>query len=105
MNIWENLPYLRWHIVFVIIPSIILWAVYWRYLIKYKKTILAITLLSFFWGSIFNLVASTVLHVWFYRNTLGIFIFGLPLEEYMFLLLVPQELSAILLLGYKKLYE
>jgi lycopene cyclase domain-containing protein len=105
MSIWNNYPYLRWHLVFVIIPSIILWVFYWRYLVKYKKTILAITALSFIWGLIFNLVASTTLHVWYYQNTIGISFLGLPLEEYIFLLLVPQELCAILLLCYKKLYD
>jgi len=104
MNIWNNLPYLRWHLIFVITPSIILWALYWRYLVKYKKTILAITVLSFVWGLLFNLVASTALHLWFYRNTMGIFFLGLPFEEYVFLLFVPQELCVILLLCYKKIY-
>ncbi len=105
MNIWNGLPYLRWHLIFVITPSIILWALWWRYLIKFKKIILEIATLSFIWGLIFNLVASTALHVWYYDNTIGSFFLGLPLEEYIFLLLVPQELCVILLLCYKKMYD
>ena len=97
-------PYLLWHLIFVFGVSLVVWSSSWRYLLQYKKTILYIAVLSFLWGLIFNLVASAVLKLWFYNNTLGIFFFGLPLEEYLFLLLVPQELVCILLLIRRKIY-
>jgi hypothetical protein len=98
-----TLPYIRWLIIFVIIPSATIWLFYWRYLINYKKTIICITLLSFCWGLGFDLVASPVIHVWDFNNNLGVTFLELPLEEYIFLLLVPQELAVILLLLRKEI--
>jgi len=95
-------PYLKWHIIFVLIPSIVIWMWYWKYLIKYKKTLLWITGLSIIWGFIFDLVASPILKLWFFNNSLNIYFAGLPLEEYMFLFFVPQELAIIFLLLRRK---
>ena len=102
MEFW-NFPYIRWHIIFVILPSIIIWTLYWRYLIKYKQTIIWIAVLSFIWGIIFDWVASPILKLWFFDNNLGVYFLGLPIEEYLFLIFVPQELTAILLLIRKNL--
>lgn len=98
MSWFLQYPYVRWHIVFVLIPSIVLWVLYWPFLIRYKKTIVWITCLSFLWGFMFDLVASPLTGLWFFSHNLNIYFFGLPLEEYLFLLFVPQELVAILLL-------
>lgn len=102
MNIWDH-PYLRWHILFVIIPSLVIWIINWRFLIKYKQTFLWITVFSFIWGFIFDLVASPILNLWFFDNSLYIYYLGLPLEEYLFLLFVPQGLTAIMLLIRKRI--
>ncbi len=100
-----SFPYLSWHIIFVIFPSIALWIIYWSVVKEYKYFLLKITGLSFFWGFIFCIVGSVYLDIWFYKKTLGLFLFGLPLEEYMFLLLVPQFLSLIFILITKKFYD
>lgn len=104
MNFW-NFPYIRWHIIFVIIPSSIIWLLHWRYLIKYKQTLFWIATLSFLWGLIFDLVASPLLRLWFFDNNLRIYFLGLPLEEYLFLLFVPQELTIILLLMRRRVHR
>lgn len=97
MSIWDY-PYVRWHIIFVFIPSILIWLCYWRYLVQYKQTIVWITILAFLWGLVFDLVASSYLRLWFFNNNLNIYFFGLPLEEFLFLIFVPQELVSILLI-------
>lgn len=98
MNWLINYPYLLWHSIFVFMPSIVIWILQWRYLIKYKHTIIWISVLSFLWGIVFDWVASPMLGLWFFNHNLNIYFLGLPLEEYLFLLFVPQELAIILLL-------
>lgn len=100
-------PYLRWEIIFVFVPSLIIWAFFGSYLIKYKKIILKIAVASFVWGLVFDLVASPTLGVWHFHPTenLRITFLGLPIEEYVFLTFVPQELTSILLLVKKILAD
>lgn len=106
LEYFMGLPYMRWNIIFVFVPSIIIWFFYWKYLLKYKKTILYVTVGSFVWGLLFDLVASPILNVWHFNSmqNLGISFLGLPLEEYLFILIVPQELTAIVLILRKDFY-
>jgi len=98
MNWFLDYPYLRWHIIFVIVPSLIIWLWQGHYLKRYKRTFLIICLASLVWGFIFDLVASSVLKLWFFNDNFNVYLFGLPLEEYMFLLFVPQLMASIFLL-------
>lgn len=101
-----SLPYMRWHIVFTFTPLIIMWIFYGKYLIKYKKTILFVMAGSFSWGLLFNLVASTWLHIWnYYPPTLGIWFLGLPIEEFIFISVVPIEVASFMLILRKKNYH
>ncbi|MFA5991274.1 MAG: hypothetical protein WC794_03450 [Candidatus Doudnabacteria bacterium] len=91
-------PYLTWLIIFVFIPSILVWMIWWRYLIGYKKTLFFVTTLAVVWGLVLNLSCSTWLGIWYYQNHLGITWFGLPLEEYLMMIFLPQQVVAWFLL-------
>lgn len=99
----ENLPYLKWLIIFVFIPSIAVWTLFWKYLINYKKTIIFVTVLALVWGLVLNLSCSTWLGIWYYQNHLGVSFLGLPIEEYLMMLFLPQQVVAWFLL-IKKYY-
>ena len=97
---------MRWHILFTLIPSILLWTFFGKYLLRYKKTILFITLGSFLWAIPVDVLATPILKIYFFNPTkdLGIHWLGLPLEEYLFILLIPQVITAIALLIRRRMY-
>lgn len=97
-------PYIAWLTIFVFIPSILLWVFNFNYLKKYFKVFVVVIIGSFIWGFCFDIVGSVLWHTWTYYNTLGPWFLGLPLEEYLILLTLPQELTVILLLLRKKIY-
>ena len=97
-------PYLFWLSIFVFLPSILIWAIYWNFLKKYFRLFVFITIFAFVWGIFFDIVGSSLWHIWFYTHNLNLYFLGLPLEEYLILLFLPQELAAILLLIRKKIY-
>jgi lycopene cyclase domain-containing protein len=101
----SNLPYLKWLIIFVFIPSLIMWVFYWKFLIKYKKTIIFITVLAVSWGLVFDIIGSVKWGVWYYTKNLGIYFLGLPLEEYLILFFLPQQITAVLLLIRKGIHN
>lgn len=103
MNWLIDYPYFRWHLFFVIVPSLALWLWRWRYLLKYKKTIAIIAAGALVWGFVFDIVASPVLGLWFFSHNSNIYWLGLPLEEYLFLLFVPQLMAVIFLLLRKEI--
>lgn len=97
--VW-SLPYARWHIFLTIIPSIIIWSVWGKYLWQYKRTFIILTIGAFIWGFPLDILSVPVFHVYGFdqvHNT-GISFLGLPLGEYLFFLLVPQEAIAVTLL-------
>jgi hypothetical protein len=96
--IFPNLPYLSWLTTFVFIPSAIVWLIFWKYLIKFKKTFIFVTAFSLLWGLLFDIVGSSHWHIWYYTHNLNIYLLGLPLEEYLILLFLPQQITAIFLL-------
>lgn len=85
-------------------PSIFIWALYWKYFEDKLYIFIFITLCAIIWGFLFD-IAGTHFGVWFYDKTLSFSFLGLPLEEYLLLLLLPQEIIAILLLIRRKIYE
>lgn len=99
----KHLPYLSTILIFVIFPSIILWGLYYRYLKNYLKVFVIITICSIIWGFLFDIIGVNW-GIWFYNKTLGISYLGLPLEEYLLLFLLPQQITAMLLLIRKKIY-
>ncbi len=97
-------PYLLWIIVFVVLPSLFLWFRYGAYLKQFRNLFLFIGACAFVWGLAFDLVGNPILHIWSYEHTLGISIAGLPIEEYILLLTLSQEITGILLVVRKKIY-
>lgn len=97
---------MRWHILFTIIPSILLWSIWGEYFLRYKKTFLFVTLGAFLWGLPLDLLNVPLLHVYYFNpvHNLGIRFLGLPLEEYLFFLLIPQETVAMILLLRRRIY-
>ncbi len=102
-----SLPYVRWHIILTITPSIIIWSIWWRYLIGYLKVFLLTTVGAFLWGLPLDILSVPVSHIYGFNSTqnMGINFLGLPLEEYLFFLLVPQMAVAVTLLIRRILYE
>lgn len=96
-------PYLLWLIIFVFIPSILVWTIWWKYLIGYKKTFFFVTTLAVVWGLALNIICSTWLGIWYYQNHFGVTWLGLPLEEYLMMIFLPQQAVAWFLL-IKKYY-
>ena len=108
MNIFSFLwsyPYIRWHVYFIFIPSFAMWIFNWKYFLRYKKTFAFITLFIFLFGLPTDIIASVILHLWYYNplQHFGPFMLGLPLGEYAFLLFFPQEFVALLLLLRRRL--
>jgi lycopene cyclase domain-containing protein len=101
-----NLPYMRWHLIFTVIPSIVLWTGWHSYLSKYWRVFIFVTLCCFLWGLPLDLLSVPISHIYGFHPTqnLGSNFLGLPLEEYFFLLLIPQEATAVILILRKKLY-
>ncbi len=102
-NFTTEYPYLTWHLIFVLLPSIYLWIKHWRYYIKFSKTFIYITILSVIWGALFDTVALRD-DMWFFNQekSLGILFWDIPLEEWFFFFFVPQFIIAFVLLYKKK---
>ena len=101
-----SFPYVRWHIIFIILPSIVFWLWQGKYLLRYKKTYLYATILALLYGIPADIFASPILKLWYFQSQyhLGNFYFNLPLGEYVFILLAPQLLVSILLVVRKYAY-
>ena len=104
MNIIEQLPYLSWILIFILFPSLVLWAFFRNYLRQFFRLFLFFTIFAFIWGLFLDILGSSIWRIWFYENNLGIYFLRLPLEEYLTLLFLPQELVIMLLLIRKKIY-
>jgi hypothetical protein len=55
------------------------------------------------WGTILNVSCSSWLGIWYYQNDLGARFLGLPLEEYLMMFFLPQQVVSWFLL-IKKYY-
>lgn len=93
------MAYIYWLTIVVWIPIIVLWIFNWKYLYKYIKAV--------FYCVIFSLLFSVPWDYWaiksriwlFHPDTnLGIWIGGLPVEEYFFIVFVTILISTIALL-------
>lgn len=97
-------PYLFTLIIFILLPTVVLWIFNWQSFFPSIKLFIFVGACSLIWGFLFDIVGSVEWGIWFYRNTLGINLLGLPLEEYMTLLLFPQFVTALMLLIRRKWY-
>ena len=93
------MTYIYWLSIFVWLPLLLMWAFNLRYLLSYKKTFL----LCIFWSLVFSVpwdywAIRTQIWIFPADTNLGIWIGGLPLEEYFFIVFVTLLASTITLL-------
>lgn len=95
--------YFTWLLVFILIPSFLLLIKFWKVYLRYPRTLLAVVGGSFIFGFPWTALA-TGTGVWFFnRNAvLGIWILNLPLEEVLFLVVVPVFVGLLGLILIKK---
>lgn len=93
------MSYIVWLLVFIWIPTLLLWIFRFKLLWKYRK--------SLFWAMLFALVFSIpwdifAVHnrIWYFPagGNLGVWIFGLPVEEYLFMATVTLLVGSITIL-------
>lgn len=92
------MAYIAWLTIFVWLPTVLLWLIHFKTLKKYKKTF------SFciFWALVFSIpwdLWATKTNTWNFPEgyNLGIWIGGLPLEEYLFIIFVTFLVSTLTL--------
>lgn len=83
------MAYLIWLSIFVWLPTLLLFIFNFKLLWKYKITLLHVMFFALIFSIPWDLLAVNT-HIWFFptSNNLGIFIGGLPLEEYLFIICV-----------------
>lgn len=93
------MAYLKWLTIFVWLPLFVLWATHFRILWKFKRTI------SFcvFWALVFSIpwdLWAIHTQIWIFPSdtNVGIWIGGIPLEEYFFIVFVTMLISTITLI-------
>lgn len=103
--LWQ-FPYVRWHVFFTFLPTLLVWSFFWKYLLQYKKTLIYATVLALMYGIPADLLASPGLHLWVFNTYMhfGQRIAGLPLGEYVFILCTPQLIVSLLLIIRGKMY-
>lgn len=97
------LTYPIWLFVFVFLPLILLWILKYKDLIKYKR----VFFLALIGSSIFSIpwdIISVKESIWYFKeeNILGIWLFELPIEEYIFIVMVTLFFASITVLLWKK---
>jgi len=96
--------YLIWLFVFVVIPTVVLVALYWRVLKQHWNVVLlaqvGAMIFSFPWDYI-----SIKEQIWYYETPyiVGKWIWGLPIEEYLFIVLVTLLFSCISLVVWDRI--
>ena len=92
------LSYLKWLTIFVWIPTLVLWVWNFRVLKRYKKTLLICVGCALLFSIPWDLWAIGT-HIWIFppENIVGIWLFGIPLEEYLFITTVTVEICTLTL--------
>lgn len=80
------MQYIFWLLFFVGIPTAILWAWQPKLLWKYRRTLLW----AMFWALAFSIpwdIYALKTHIWLFppEDNLGLLVFGLPVEEFIFM--------------------
>ncbi|MBI4170725.1 MAG: lycopene cyclase domain-containing protein [Candidatus Aenigmarchaeota archaeon] len=92
----EQLTYMILLLVFTGLPILYFWLRQYKFLIKFKKiflyTLIGTSVISFFWDYI-----AVKDNVWIFHNILGIWILGLPLEEWLFFWFVSFAIVSVIL--------
>ena len=93
------MEYIQWLSIFVWAPLLVLWILNWQYLSRYKQTFLYCIGFALLFSVPWDILAVQT-QIWqFPQDTnLGIWISGLPLEEYLFMIFVTLLISTTTLL-------
>ena len=85
------MEYLVWLFLASVIPLLLLWLRYWKLLWKYRATIIFVTVLMFIIHVPWD-IAAVSSGLWYFPEgkNLGFFIVNLPLEEYLYTILIPM---------------
>ncbi len=80
-----HLDYIKWFLEFAWLPTLIVWVLFWRILVPYKKVFLYCLIGSLIFGTIWDYWAT---HYWLWHfskaHTLGLNFLGIPVDEYIF---------------------
>lgn len=96
--------YLLWLLIFALLPLVILWIIKFRDLMKYKLVFFLAPIGSLIFSVPWDIIAVKE-GIWFYKdsNIIGIWLFGLPIEEYIFIIFVTLLFAIITVLLWKKI--
>ncbi len=98
------MEYVIWLTIFIILPTVFLWVLNWKYLTQYWKPVIYCAI----WALIFSIpwdIWAVYADIWrFHEGTnIGLPILGLPIEEYLFMILVTAQISTVVLLIRKRI--
>jgi len=90
------LEYLIWLFIFVVTPISVLYLSFRKVLKPYKKVFIYVAILSVVFATFWDIIA-TWLTVWYFppEKNLGLIIFNLPLEEFLFMIFVSIWISML----------
>lgn len=97
---------MRWHLTFTFPVFFLLWLFGWKYFLRYKKIFLFVLIGGTLWALPFDILATPIFHIYHFNLTrnLGISWLGIPFEEYIFIIFIPQIVAAITLLLRRAIY-
>ncbi len=95
--------YPLWLCIFVFLPLLIIWLFEFKKLRKYGKVILLAEIGSFVFATPWDMIAVKD-KIWYFTepHILGIWLFGLPIEEYLFIIFVALLFVSITLLIWER---
>ncbi len=104
------IPFLHGHfsylilvIIFLVLPTIVFWIYGYKQLLEYKWTLSIITGISLIVGAKWDIYAvETEIWKFYPETTLGTFYRGVPLEEYLFVVMAAFCLASLTIILVKK---
>ena len=84
-----------------IIPFIILWLSSFKLLLKFKKILIFVVIGSLIFGGTWDFFGVKY-NVWSFHNIIGLWFFGLPIEEWCFIIIISLSVSSLTLILIKR---
>ncbi|MDO8576795.1 MAG: lycopene cyclase domain-containing protein [Candidatus Daviesbacteria bacterium] len=93
------MAYIIWLLIFAILPLVFIWLKYFNLLWRYKQTLASVVLIAFLIFIPWDIYAVRS-GIWLfpYSGNTGIIIMDLPLEEYLYTVLIPLLAASITLI-------
>ena len=97
------MKYTSWLLFWVWIPMAIIWILYWRDLVKYKKTLFISLILAIIFAYPWDYLAVKY-KIWYFPpgNYSGIWFAGVPVEEHIFITFVTIYIASLALVLHSK---